>query len=991
MANTNQNIPTSESELYGKTIEELDIIIGQLQTIKSGNSSWNNQQQKILTTATRLRREMEGTSRAISDSATGFEKVSESVSSLNRAISGIPGLVSGFANGVNGLIKPWSKIDDAANLFGKTVGGNIASIEKLRDDTLNFVKDNHIAAKYDTDAAEMIKLQQAYSTSVGRNLQLGDKQKESLVATSKLMQGNTNEFLKKLENMGVGLEKSGEITAKMFNDASRSGISFEKYSQTVTENLTKVQSYGFRNGVEGLTSMAKKAVEINMNIGEAFKVAEKIQTGGVQSAIKMGANLQVLGGSFSQMGDPMGLLYEGLNDTEALQDRLVKMFAGHGTLKNGQVTFGASDRMRMRAGAEAMGVSYDEMIKMASRQKISGEIENQIKRSGNRNITGDAELIELIKNTATLNNDGEAIVNGKKLSELTSADKDAMKDKQRSDSDKITDIAQNVRGFTEVQSGMAKQIETSQAKIISIIGERTKSFYKYIGTNNTLLQLIAWSNIISGGFSILTNIATSVSNIIRNIKGITAPFKNNTGGQSSNSPSSPGTPGASLGLTGNKYLDRMGANVDENGTIRSRLGIKIGNQGNPAKAARVLKGINAGAGGAVAGITTGLGYLMDGSFTSGNRSDKNKAIGGTVGAAIGGAALGALLGPMGAMLGAEAGKLLGEWGGKLWTDKQTKNRATKKKELTEELKRDNSISDKSVIKDFENLKGDYSKKELAAIKAAIKDGTISDDELKDKLLKKMIKSGDADLLQSRGTDIVKGKVNDEIAKLDAKVDKGNFNMETGEFTINNANLGQIEPQVAYARGGKLEGPSDINGPGMPIQGSNIVVGGGEYVINAESTRKNEPILDAINAGATFKFANGGIIPTPEVKFANGGIIPTPAIKFDEGGKLPVPIKISNILPSLVKNPMTPLKVAASTVHNAIETVTGPQKMEISPIKLDISGTIKLDSGGQQVDLNAIMNNPAFLSELSQMIERRLSDNINGGNFKDLRKNKRHNF
>ena len=52
---------------------------------------------------------------------------------------------------------------------------------------------------------------------------------------------------------------------------------------------------------------------------------------------------------------------------------------------------------------------------------------------------------------------------------------------------------------------------------------------------------------------------------------------------------------------------------------------------------------------------------------------------------------------------------------------------------------------------------------------------------------------------------------------------------------------------------------------------------------------------------------------------------------------------------------------------------------------------KLDAGGQQVDLNAIVNNPAFITQLSQMIERRLADNINGGNFKELKKNKQHTF
>ena len=91
--------------------------------------------------------------------------------------------------------------------------------------------------------------------------------------------------------------------------------------------------------------------------------------------------------------------------------------------------------------------------------------------------------------------------------------------------------------------------------------------------------------------------------------------------------------------------------------------------------------------------------------------------------------------------------------------------------------------------------------------------------------------------------------------------------------------------------------------------------------------------------------------------------------------------------------MAPLPVrAAMGAMGMLENRRGGiDKMEVAPIKLDVSGTIKLDAGGKQVDLDSIINNPAFLTELSQMIERRLSDNANGGNFKETRKNKRHNF
>jgi hypothetical protein len=167
-----------------------------------------------------------------------------------------------------------------------------------------------------------------------------------------------------------------------------------------------------------------------------------------------------------------------------------------------------------------------------------------------------------------------------------------------------------------------------------------------------------------------------------------------------------------------------------------------------------------------------------------------------------------------------------------------------------------------------------------------------------------------------------------------------------------------------ANGGKVNGVSHEEG------GVFMNLEGGEYVIAKEAVAKNERALDYVNSG--------GVIEPTEI---------------DKGGDTGKKMKISNILPNILKSPMAPLPVRAGlAIQDTFKRADAlANKLEVAPIKLDVSGTIKLDSNGQQVDLNAIMNNPAFLTQLSQMIERRLADNVNGGNFKELRKNKQHSF
>jgi hypothetical protein len=114
----------------------------------------------------------------------------------------------------------------------------------------------------------------------------------------------------------------------MFSVAAKEGLSFEKYSDNVTKNLKLAQNFTFKNGTKGLEAMAKKATAIKMDMQQIAAFAEKI--GSVETSIETSAQLQVLGGPFASLADPLGMLNESLNDVGGLQDRIAKMVSGLG-------------------------------------------------------------------------------------------------------------------------------------------------------------------------------------------------------------------------------------------------------------------------------------------------------------------------------------------------------------------------------------------------------------------------------------------------------------------------------------------------------------------------------------------------------------------------------------------------------------------------------------------------------------------------------------
>lgn len=914
----------SSSKINSMSKSELEEVIKTLDELIDRHEDWSDAQRRVYSQANKKLREYNE----------HLSKTESKLHNISGVIGGIGGAISSVLNMEKQLAGPWAAADDAAFNFGKSLGTNATTAERLRDETIKFANTDFIGAKYNTSTAEMIKLQENYAKSVGRNIQLSDKQKETLLATSKIMGENTTEFAKKLENLGVGLERSGDLAAKMYNEAAKSGISFEKTSKYVTENLTKVQSYGFKNGVEGLTAMAKKAAEVNLNINEAFKVADKIQSGGIQEAIKMGAGLQVLGGNFASMGDPMGLLYQGLNDVEGLQDRMVKMFTGYGGIQNGEFKISGANRLLVNQAAQTLGVSQDEMYNMISRQAVRERVEQQM--SSNPLLSQDAELAELVKNTATLNKDNQAVVNingkEKKLSEVDESDKQYLKDMQKSEADDIKDIAQMMRGYTDYREGLQKGIENKRAQFYGVVGDLTKKAMKWMGEQSLLTTIIA-------GIQTAGIIANGIGGVLRGFGSSFRSGRSLFGGGGSTGGAPGVTPGGAPGVV-------------PGGTPGGAPG---GGSNWLFKPMGVAGGL---AGGALAGAGTAIGYALSGDW-KGDQSQKTKALSGTIGSAVLGGIATAFAGPIVGMLGAQLGKAAGEWVGK----GIDKSRQKKKNEFVKEL--GGAESEKGKI--LASLSDNYSRKELEKIKKAISDGTISDGELSDKIIKKMAKSGDSEIVKDLLDVGMRKKMEDRVAEMNASVEQGNFNMESGNISIGNANISPDGTPVAKASGGKLFGPSDVNGPGMPILGSNIVVGGGEYVVNADATKKNERLLDRINSGETVKFSKGGQLPTIH---ANN----------------------LSISPSSALNPMKPLSVRPTSPTEVNQNQFGTQgKIEVQPIKLDVSGTIKLDADGKQVDLQSIINNPAFLTELAQLINRRISDDVNGGNFKELRKNKQHTF
>lgn len=378
----------------------------------------------------------------------------------------------------------WGKADQAASAYAKKIGLAADQMARLRDEMIRVGNASKLSANYNKSLEELIQLQSNYANAVGRSIRLTNEQFESLTALSAVVGDDMAvQFSNSLENFGLSATDAGERMTQMFNRSSKQGLSLEKYAKNVTDHLSMAQRYSFKRGVDGLTAMAERAAKLRVDMDMVASLADNLNN--IEKSVNVSAQLQVLGGPFTQFADPMGLLHDSLNDVEGLQDRLTNLTnsLGHFNRQTNQIEINNFDRIRLREAASAMGVDYSKLIDQTTTQARRNEIDYQMR--GLTNIPD--EYKELLRNIGTFENGvaGAVGVDGefKSLANLDGNDLKTLADYSKTDSENIRDIAQMLRGYFDVQQGTEKQIATTKAQKFEREAISVKGVYDAIGQN----------------------------------------------------------------------------------------------------------------------------------------------------------------------------------------------------------------------------------------------------------------------------------------------------------------------------------------------------------------------------------------------------------------------------------------------------------------------------------------------------------------------------
>ena len=354
------------------------------------------------------------------------------------------------------------------NRLGKNIGMTGKSAKQMHD---SFKGALPSVVEMGMTYEDLETVYQNISEATGRISTLTDKDAIRVAAMSESM----NLSASQAAEMGEAFILMGNSTAKMeehiletYKSAQSMGLNATKVIQVLQSKMKVMQEYSFAGGVKGMTSMAKQAVKMRLDVSEVLGMADKFYQ--PEAAIEAAANLQMLGGDIAEaFGDPFETMYLARNKPEELAKKLGKMTENMMQFneETGEYEFPAEVRMQLKAAGEQLGINVGSMIEMARQTSKIKDIKMKF------TSIGDDDMRENLASLARYSEEsGEFVVqhNGEELGLDSITDgmaEEIMKENQTSD-ENLSDIAINTKTMSDQIANFRKAADVEVATTTNI-------------------------------------------------------------------------------------------------------------------------------------------------------------------------------------------------------------------------------------------------------------------------------------------------------------------------------------------------------------------------------------------------------------------------------------------------------------------------------------------------------------------------------------------
>lgn len=216
----------------------------------------------------------------------------------------------------------------------------------------------------------------------GTNLVLSSKQLDNMMAfqaATNVSSETMGKLVEGFSTIGFGINDAMVSLENIRKQTNAYGLNTAKFMETVGENVKLMNSYNFRDGVEGFTRMVARSQALRINMTDVKGLAADLLN--PEKAIELAASMQMLGGSVGALADPFQLMNMAQNDMDGLQQSIVDAAASSVTFNEntGKFNLSATEMRRLRAQAQALGMDYEELADTAVKSRMKQEAMGQLR------------------------------------------------------------------------------------------------------------------------------------------------------------------------------------------------------------------------------------------------------------------------------------------------------------------------------------------------------------------------------------------------------------------------------------------------------------------------------------------------------------------------------------------------------------------------------------------------------------------------------------
>jgi hypothetical protein len=504
--------------------------------------------------------------------------------------------IVGLAKSLGNTIKEgWKFLQES----DKTIKGTILSLgmSGAKADLMrkSFEQSATFVARLGGSLADVQTIQQGFADETGRARAMTASMVEDITLIGKGTGLGIEQATKlgaQFEFMGLDAKRSMDYVQGIVDTSERMGINTTKVLKNVSDNFKKLNTYSFTSGVKGMAKMAEDAEKFQVSMDTALSAADAAK--GLEKAIDLAANLQVMGGEFAKT-DPFEWMYLARNEPEKLTQKISEMTRGLVTFKkNSEGVFekfiSPADRQRLEAVGKAIGKTAEEMVIITQRRADLDKMNQQLAGTG---LSGrEKELVEgaAIFNAKSGKFQVELAGSMKDISSLTSTQAKSFEQEQKT----LEDRAKQAMTFDQTLKSIIEMLKASLLPLLNGINIMLKPVAK-------LADVIEKSGMgMAGAAAILITAGLLWKGVTNKLSNVVSEWVQKSGGK--------GIAGTAAGQAESTIAEKGTKGLS--GLAEQRRG--IGQGAAAAGKGKMFAGAGAGIGMAAAGAGAGIGAAAAG-------------------------------------------------------------------------------------------------------------------------------------------------------------------------------------------------------------------------------------------------------------------------------------------------------------------------------------------------------------------------------------------